>query len=375
MRSSDALDVNTRLWLQAAATHVPGEPDEALQTIQEWDGDRLTRALRSVNDLRWTTELNADLERAALLHADISLLSRHTGRPPPLEGGVGGGVAAKVQDGRRVGSQPLDPHIEFGRKVLNALRPEDAQEMSARAHQWYRTVAADFAIRHWLADLLPHLDAARQALPRDAGIRFDSGCLSEVLASAQVQAGRPQAARPSVLSGLPPSAELPQAVFLVSINLADAEKQYRSALQLDPRLDEARVRLARVLAQRGRHRDAINLLKSRADSADPIVQYYAALTFGDALERNEQLAEARAAYQTALQHFPTAQTPLIAVARLSRELADPVGTQDALAQLAALPDDDQRRYDPWWQYYDCNGRNAERETQALWQMFKAEKRP
>lgn len=159
-------------------------------------------------------------------------------------------------------------------------------------------------------------------------------------------------------------------MFYVSLNLEDAERYYRSALQVNPDYFEARARLGRVLTQRGRHRAAVRLLKTPGDSRDPIVQYFAALSLGEALDADGQTAAARDAYVRASHLYPNAQTPLIAMARLSREIGDSGATHEALARLAALPPGEHKRQDPWWEYFDCNGRNVAGETEALWRLFR-----
>ena len=389
LRSADANE-----WLEAADQHQPGADDKPLTKIAGWSGGRLMRALSVVREESPSDELNARLERAALLHADISLLSRDTGDPPSSESWALGGEALLVQDGRRVGRHTLDPHIAFGRRIFGAMRPpapgvgrrpdpaserarirawQAAHARNPRIRQRYRALSADFASRHWLADLQPHLADAHGALTDDAGHHFDAGCLAELLASAQVQHVVPQVA-PSAMNRKPLHAELDVLALSEGFNLSEAEKEYRDALKIDPSYDEARVRLARLLTLKDRPREALALLAPAIASPESTVRYYGLLVVADARELDGRAGEARAAYAQAAEMFPLAQSAIIPMIRLSRELGDDAGARYATARMAALPRGEGRRDDPWWFYYDCNGRHRDREVEALWRLCDREQR-
>ncbi len=73
----------------------------------------------------------------------------------------------------------------------SALQWEKAHRRNPRIRQWYRTISAELAARHWLADLRPHLEDARRDLDDGAETMFDCACFSEVVASPQVQRALP----------------------------------------------------------------------------------------------------------------------------------------------------------------------------------------
>ena len=377
-------------WMEAADRHEPGAGDEPLKKIAGWPGERLIRALGVVKETPSSDSVNAHLERAALLHADISFLSRDNPESLPAGAWPGGGAGLLVQDGQRVGRHRLDPHPAFGRRIIAAMRPPEPRPFSQpnpqaerlrirnwlaaharnpRIRQWYRAVSADLASVQWLADLQPHLNDAHGLLEEDAGHHFDAGCMAELIASPQIQHVVPKPT-PSKLNTLALRAELDALALAESFNLSEAEREYRDALKADPGYDEARVRLARVLSLRGRHREALDLLQAPIASREEPVRYYRQLILAEALERDGRVRDAHDAYLEASGIFPLAQSALIPRIRLARELADDASGKLAVARMAALPRPESGRDDPWWGYYACNGRNRDREFKALWQMFK-----
>src|SRR5688500_2569046 len=67
---------DTNEWLDAADQHRPGADDEPLRKIASWTGSKLMRALAVIRESPSSDATNARLERAALLHADISIARR-----------------------------------------------------------------------------------------------------------------------------------------------------------------------------------------------------------------------------------------------------------------------------------------------------------
>ncbi len=103
--------VDLRDWLGAAAEHEPGVEDAALRRIAGWSGGKLVRTLGTTSKEKPTEELNALLERAAVLHGDILLLRRDSNQGWHDAPAINLGVSIIAKDGQRVGNRPLDPHI------------------------------------------------------------------------------------------------------------------------------------------------------------------------------------------------------------------------------------------------------------------------
>ena len=379
--------VDLRDWLDAAIEHQPGVEDAPLRRISGWSGGKLLRTLATAAKEVSSERLNALLERAAVLHADIMILRRESNPGWPDAPEIRG-TSILTSDGQRLGQRALDPHLQFARLIFKAMRQplvrdpsnrstpwEEAHRRNARIHQWYRTVSTELAQRHWLADLRPHLDDARLVLEDTPATMFDSACFSEVIASAQVQ----RALDPSISPSVPPSVRLREKSGTLlneeRFNLSEAERFYRDALTLDPGYSEARVRLARVLLLRNKAADAAALMQAPVESTNAFVRYWGALAAGQAAEATQKPDVARDAYTRAANLFTRAQSPLLALLRLARERSDAEDTKALMGRLASLPADETFRLDPWWDYFDCHGRFRDVERERLWAIYRKQDAP
>jgi tetratricopeptide (TPR) repeat protein len=142
---------------------------------------------------------------------------------------------------------------------------------------------------------------------------------------------------------------------------AAAERAFRRALSEDPSLDEARVRLAHVLLDRGRHDEAAREIERlvAAGAPQPFLAYYAAVVEGLVARARGRVDDAESAFTRALETVPDAQVPRLALSELAEARGDRVG---AIAALAALEGALSRPVnDPWWIVGRTHGRTA-RET-------------
>ena len=374
-------------WIDAVEAHEPGKRDAPLQKIATWNADRLARTIRGIRTARPTETLNELLERGALLHGDITLLNPDALSPTRVEGWTPPVDARLVRDGQTLGDSSMDAHVYYARALLWSMRPpavvtiderpsvglarrrawEMARAANPRIRQWYRALSAHFAARRWLSDQLPHLDDAARMIKGDMNVSFDAGCYGEAIAAPAIQR--------SLERGGAPVRKTPQqlttALLLSSgFNLDNAERQYRDVLKQEPHHTEARVRLAHVLTRRGSPGDALALLHPPIEAEDPIVRYYGAMVVAEVSEATGQLDAAQEAYEQAAMLFPRAQSPLLALLRLARERADEATVKALAAKAAALSPHAAHRLDPWWNYYDCNGRNRDAEVERLWAMYR-----
>lgn len=134
---------------------------------------------------------------------------------------------------------------------------------------------------------------------------------------------------------------------LPDASLGEAETHYEHALEFDPKLDEARLRLARARLLNGRTGEALRDLERVATEANQPRRRYLALLFtGHARQRLGDLDGAVAAYRTCVAHDPRAQTALLALGRSLDQLGDEAGAQEAFESASALD----APFDPWWSY-------------------------
>jgi tetratricopeptide (TPR) repeat protein len=294
---------------------------------------RHARALAKTDSER----ANQILLRGAALHADIGrLIPEDTVRRSPTQK-----TAYIVRDGRWMGIRYVSMHWQFGRSLLDAVAPEPAAHSEVRA--WYLETAADLLRMRQSAAAAEHYTRARQLFPSDPAILFGSGVLHERFASTALQA-----AADSVTESNRTSA----AVSSARGELIRAERFFRDSLVHRPEHLEARVRHGRVLDDLGRHEEASDeLRRAIADGASDQLLYLAQLFLGRAEEARGHDEAARTAFERASALYPKAQSPRLALSQIARRAGNRPAAQRELHAIAALPDDERRREDPWWLYY------------------------
>jgi len=370
-----------RDWLTAVERHEPGKVDGPALAISGWSrfeldaawadlralldrasgmvsrnqrsGDAATTktgsgplTLADVKDLLGLTddELRRRdptriVKRAAVLHADLAvfvsfgLLVDHSR----------GYRTFLVDDGRRVGSDTRCYHWDFGRALLDAVKPDPGGDGMVRL--WYWASSAFMTSRGDLAALEAHVERARNLFPMDAAGQFFSGVLHETFASPRIQA----AIRGTTTE-----------IGSDESESRKAARFFRQTIALDPAFVEARLRLGRALGFAGRHADAAAELQAVASATDdPVLQYYANLSLGREEQALGHPDEARSAFERAAALCPRAQSPYLALSQLSRRYGDKAGARRALQPVLDLPARESEREDPWWDYHISAGRHAD----------------
>jgi tetratricopeptide (TPR) repeat protein len=134
---------------------------------------------------------------------------------------------------------------------------------------------------------------------------------------------------------------------LPSADLADAQAALTKALQRDPNLLEARLRLGRVLLLRGKPREALaELERVGRESSNPAQIYMARMFEGRCHERLGDARGAAAAFEAAIERMPRAQAGLVALGRALDRLGENQRAQNAFGE-AMKPVVDP---DPWLHY-------------------------
>ena len=317
-----------------------------LKASKEID-DELTDLARLAEASRARGDGNFVVKRGALLHADLAIVN--AGELRPFDGrGPDSAEPTRIHmaDGQQTAIGLGEIHWEIGRMLLDRVKPE----RDAMVSLWYRATAA-WMQRDGQYDAL-HLEHARNMFPSDADLAFLSGAESETYAGASIQS-------------FVKSAVLPTGIVLdirsEGAELRTAETFLRRAVQLNPSLVEARIRLGHVLLARGKPQDAATELRAAAAvvaDSEPLLRYFTGMFLGAAEEALGHFTEARASYARAAADYPRAQSPHLAMSALATRLGDRTGALAAIASVFSLPrtamDDD-----PWWTYHSAQGRNAE----------------
>ncbi len=282
-------------------------------------------------------QVNHVLLRGAAMHADIGkLIPEDAARRSPNQK-----TAYRISDGRWTGIRYISMHWQLGRALLDSVTPAPASHPDVR--EWYVETGADLLRMRQSAAAVDHYARGRQLFPLDPAILFASGVLHEMFASTALQA-----AAESVVESNRASA----AVSSARSELVRAERFFRDAVAHRPDHLEARVRHGRVLDQLGRHEDASQeLRRAIADGASEQLLYLAHLFLGRAEEALGHDEAARAAFETASGLYPKAQSPRLALSQIARRGGNRLAAQRELQAIAALPDDERVREDPWWVYY------------------------
>jgi tetratricopeptide (TPR) repeat protein len=195
--------------------------------------------------------------------------------------------------------------------------------------------------------LLPLLERAHQQFPKDADVLLALGTLNELRATA-IMLRRVEI----------PAKQNPGASWRRQQRreyLDKAAGHFRDALKIDPALAEARVRLGRVLKERGKLPEARRELEaavaSVAASPSPsmFVHYLGTLFLGETIESQGDLAGASARYREAVTHWPECQSAHLASSRAFEAMGDRQAARAAL-QLLWRAEADRKCLDPWWQY-------------------------
>ena len=390
-------------WLTAVEQHAPGESDNTLLSAATWSGDdlrqlwneiqvllliaenpRLSRfrvrpreyettpmqrgtptftfnrseraALDALAERVRTAGLNVVLRRAILLHTDLVTLA------PDLVASSAGAAPARapvrmlVGDGNSRGLEGVSLHWEVTRLLAASVTPDPRADLWIR--DWYRATVA-FA-QHAESFDSAHLQHGRRLFPRDPQLLLLAGCEREAFASPLFQTF----AR-SIRS---PFMRVPYGS--AGGELEGAEGYFREALEIEPDLAEARLRLGRVLGLRGRHAEAVaELTRLLQGSLESHLEYFARLFLGAEHEALGALEPARDAYARAAELTSGARIPHLALARVARELGDGETMQHSLQQALA-PEADDGSVDPWWQYRAVQGRLAESWLNQLRQNWK-----
>jgi tetratricopeptide (TPR) repeat protein len=300
------------------------EIEAALRALRE-EGDRLRAAPAQPGDIDFRT-----VEAAVLLHADVGLAS------------------------------------------LQAMSFADAEfhlDASVKLLEWSRHAAARVRSFGNLREYLDTRDDRPPTHPRAIRDRIDLGDFYKVLAGTSLAVGFPLTARPFAEGAVRASPMDPAAHLIagcVNASLAEelalrrrdsdaqrareaAEKALRDALALDAGIQEARLRLGKLLLDVGRAVEAESLLAEVDERTDDDRQRYLARLFlGRVAERLGRPEEALRYYRHALEAWPDSQAARLALAHGLERSSGPAAPLVLVGATLGASRRLDRSDDPWW---------------------------
>jgi len=229
--------------------------------------------------------------------------------------------------------------------------------------QWFADIGIYLVAERRFNDALSHFNRARRVVSDDAAVLFAEARLHEALSAPVMQNLLPAAAARGVLmSGIDDR----------RAELRRAEALLQKALAGNPSLDQAQLRLARVIMQQDRWEEGLKQAQQvRAHATDERLMYYSNLFAGDAELALGRGGDAAQSFNRALTAYPDSQAARLGLAAAMAVDGKP---EDALAAvlptLMASPDR-QSSDEPWWIYYDSDRDEASSTLERLHAAFRS----
>lgn len=319
-----AQDVPVQLSIYRDAVH-------SYQTTHSLDGARRFVGEWSQSDFETAVAAEArthDVDRveaAAVFHLEIAL-----------------SVSPAAPDGALL-------HVRLGERLLQLGLPAptgpgaSASADTGFAARWFATAASVFLAQTDTVRARPIVERGLEVAPASAGLRLLAGTIDELEAMqyepdlAQDAAGSQRRMLGDARIGMEAGARL-----------ALAERALRQALAIDPALVVARIRLGRVLAQRGLVDEARTLLTgAAADARATTDRVLAGLFLSDVRLRAGNVGDARAILEEVLARAPDQTSAWFALAQLEERSGRPdrarALVRDGLARSPVTTD-------VWWEY-------------------------
>jgi tetratricopeptide (TPR) repeat protein len=311
-----------RAYREAVVAYTRGDFDEATDAISAWSPEGLKRIISALIDAQDDWRLAG---AAALLHTEFILRGKATTQAA------------------------VSLHLTLAQALVDTLRPASAPKQNAPKQNAPRADIPAFQ-RHWYA--LAGSVYLASTDPRGARVFIDRGLhLFKNDARLHMLAGAADEMRSHIADGNLHDRAAVHAWALAATRRTHlyAEGSYRRALELDPALEEAHLRLGRVLSLRNELKGARAELEPVARSSAPArIRYLAHLFLGAVAEYQSDLGVARREYSDALSIGPDCQTPYIALTFVEQAMGHDASARELMARYAALSKE--ATPDPWWDY-------------------------
>jgi tetratricopeptide (TPR) repeat protein len=272
-----------------------------------------------------------------------------------------------TRDGLVVGRASGDWNWLVGRQLADVLL-KTPNDRDAWVSNWYHTVSAVLLATRQYGELRAHFARAEVVLPNDPLALFDRACAAEATGLPAAQQVRATGTTVALNFQRRPIETI---VATAGSSNADAERLFRRALEIDPNLVEARVRLARLLSVHDKPEESIresdaalaSLSKSRDD--DDRLEFYAHLFASRSNRMLGRVAAALPHVEAALALFPDAQSALLEQSGVALMLADTAGAIAPVNRLSSVENPVTAGADPWWTYQLGAGRNVRKIVEQL----------
>lgn len=283
-----------------------GDMELTVRALQGWRRDDFEKAIE-----RFLLRANRDeIEAAAVLQLEFGLAS----------------VAQSASSAQF--------HLETGVRIIRRLtapyrgQSQFPPDLSGFIRTWLGVAASTFLTINDTKLARPWIERA-MGLPKSAPTTTLAGIVEEMAANA-----------------IDPTANIRSRMDWRR-RLAQAAEIYEQAIALDAGYARAHVRLAHVLLRL----DELSRSRTHADRAlalaeEPADRYLGALALGAGLERQGDLAGARAAYERALAAAPGAQTATVAIGFVDMMAGRPQDAQARVTAFVSAPKDDLH----WWEF-------------------------
>jgi tetratricopeptide (TPR) repeat protein len=305
----------------AVATYRHGDIEAVSGSIAGWDrGEMRKAALLAVADAD-----SRFVEAAMMMHSDAAVR-------------VSWDTAAAVVRELDL-AESLMPALTAGGKGGSARRSDEVVgQIAAFRRHWYAFAASVHLAQTSPGTAADLLRRATRTFPDDAPLHVLMGTADEM--------------RSHILW---PDAHDPTAIAAMSTGpartaLVNATSSYRRALQLDPASTDAALHLGRALFLLREPATARPLLeRAAADPNDEPTRYLGLLFLGALDEFEHRTADARRAYEAAIEAAPSLSTPYLALSALAFRSGDAAGARAAVAAMPSETGPD--TVDPWhaWQ--------------------------
>ncbi len=302
-----------------------GEIEAALRALRE-EGDRLRAVPAQATDIDFRT-----VEAAVLLHADVGLASLQALRFAEAEFHLDTAVEL-LEWSRRAAARARGFARQRAGLDARSGRPTPGLEIRERIDpgDFYQALAGTALAVGFPLTARPFAEAAVRADTMDTGAHLVSGCVNASLAEEFAVRRRDSDAQHAREA---------------------AEKALRDTLALDPGLQEARLRLGKLLLDLRRAVEAESLLAEVDErGADDRQRYLARLFLGRVAERLGRPEEALRLYRRALEAWPDSQAARLALARALERSSGPAAPLVLVGATLGASRRPDRAEDPWWLY-------------------------